>query len=73
MTLYTVTAVARQLGLSTRRVREICQEHGIGLMAGSRLRILAEADIAKVAKCRRPRGRPPGSGKKIDARKPSGA
>lgn len=62
----TVTNAARQLGMSPRRVREICEEHSIGVMAdGGRLRILRESDLARISSKRRPRGNP-----NFSARKP---
>ena len=53
-----VTAVAKRLGMSARRVREICQEHTIGSTLGGRTRLLTEADVGRIQRHRRPRGNP---------------
>lgn len=56
--LLTITAAAKRLGMSTRRVREICQQGGIGTLVNGRLRVLSVADLASVEAARRPRGNP---------------
>ena len=54
----TVAAAAEELGMSPRRVRELCAEHGIGLQASPRVRLLTATDLKAIQRLRRPRGNP---------------
>ncbi len=57
-TILTVTQAAEILGMSARRVRDICAANDIGKMISSRLRLLQPSDLSKVKKARRPVGNP---------------
>lgn len=51
MTPITPTEAAERLGISARRVREICTEHNIGMRLGTGSRapiILTESDLPKI-------------------------
>lgn len=58
MSLITVTAAAKKLRMSTRNVRVLCQQHNIGTKVSGRLRVLSQADLAKIEAVRRPAGNP---------------
>lgn len=45
--LHTVTEVARSLGLTTGRIRQICNEHGIGEIYGS-TRLFSEKEVKQL-------------------------
>lgn len=56
--LYTVADAAEELGVSERRVRQLCQEHELGEFVG-RSRVLSDKDMRKLKSLPRTIGRPP--------------
>jgi hypothetical protein len=56
--LITVTAAARKLKMSVSNVRDLCRRHDIGTKVSGRLRVLSEADLARISAVRRPPGNP---------------
>lgn len=57
MTLYTTKQIADALGISTRRVRKLAEQHGIGTLAGS-TRVFTAADLAWFRRRNTTPGRP---------------
>lgn len=45
MSTTTVTAAAAELGVTPGRVRQLCQQHGIGEMLTPRMRLLSDKDL----------------------------
>lgn len=54
---FTVASVAKRLGKTTGRIRQICREHDIGTLIGDRFRILEKRDVSRIEKILKKNGR----------------